>query len=131
MTARLFRQCLLALCVAAAALVLLGRHTSVDLWLADRMYDFTAGGFPWRDDWFAAVLMHQWMKSFFIGLGLVPFAILMVDARRSRKLLDAERRAGLAAVGLCFLLVSLAASLLKSGSMHGGICNAMAARFLT
>lgn len=118
MTKSLFRYCLLALCAAAFLLVILGRYTDVDLWLADQMYDFATGKFPWRENWFAAVLMHRWMKPVFIALGMVPFAILMIDRTLPCKLPGAESRAKLWGIALSFVLVTLAVTLLKRVSIH-------------
>lgn len=118
MTTRLFRQCLATLFAIAAVLVLMGRYTDTDQWLADWMYDFAAGNFPWRDNWFASVLMHQWMKPLFIGMGLTPLAVLTIDKAASQRLLGARQRLCLKVVFLSFLAVTLSVSVLKRISMH-------------
>jgi len=118
MTLRLFLRSLGLLALAAALLVWLGRHTDLDLRLADAMFDFPAQRFPWRGDWFASVVLHKWMKQVFIVLGLIPLALLAHDMLRRQRRLDPAQRALLVAIAGCFLLETLAVAVLKSFSIH-------------
>lgn len=129
MTKSLFRHCLLALLACAVMLVLLERHSNVNLWLADAMYDFSSRNFPLRDSWFAGVLMHRWMKSLFVCLALMPLGILSIDRIMSRSLLTSVGRAEILAVALSAVLIPLIISLLKTASIHAcpGMSNATAA----
>lgn len=113
-----FRRCILALLAIAVMLVLVDRYTDINTQLADWMYDFSAAHFPWRDNWFASVVMHRWMKPLFIGLGLIPIAVLLIDSLLSHQLLNEERRSGLKVIALSFVLVPLSVSLLKNLSIH-------------
>ncbi|MGH8807988.1 MAG: hypothetical protein ACREX0_08935, partial [Noviherbaspirillum sp.] len=114
---RLFRHALIVLFLCALALLYIGQYTNLDLQLADWMVDRGRQVFAWKDDWFAAVFMHQWMKYLFILVGLVLTGALLVDALASFRLLAPATRRRLAVVALASLMVPLVISLLKSSSV--------------
>ena len=108
----LLRKGGLTLLATALALVLLGQFTHLDLLLADRSFDAALRQFPWRDSWFADVLMHRWLK-----LPLSLFATGLLLAALSERLWgrprlqpgDRWRLRASAALALCIpLTISLA-----------------------
>lgn len=118
MTDRLFIQCLLALAIAAVLLIGIGRYTGIDLYLADRMYDFVQGQFTWRDNWFAAVFMHRWMKIVLIGAGLAVIGSLIVERVFAKVRFSDTTRSRLHVVAFSSLLVPLSVSIMKKLSIH-------------
>jgi len=61
----------------AFAILWIGNFTNLDMVLADHYYNFTTGKFPWKRDWFVAVLMHYWLRTILIvfGLGFILWEI--------------------------------------------------------
>jgi membrane-associated PAP2 superfamily phosphatase len=119
MSDRFFKRSLLLLAFCAVFLIILGRYTTIDLTLADRTFDSTARDFPWRQTWFASVLMHQWIKWILIGVGLLlslSFVKTFLPKARGQ---DPVRQSRLGIVVSSFVLVPLTVSLLKSiSSQH-------------
>ncbi|MET0962122.1 MAG: phosphatase PAP2 family protein [Noviherbaspirillum sp.] len=115
---RQFLQGLLILLCAALALVLIGRYTALDLYLADAMFDFAAMRFPWQEHWFYAGFMHHTMKALMMGVALAPAVALLVDRFTSLTLLDKRTRSILLLVTASALLIPLTISLLKAVSIH-------------
>lgn len=118
MNDKIFRQCLLALGIAAVFLFWLNRYTSIDVALADWMFDFSKHEFRWRHTWFAAVFMHESMKIALIAFGLALLALLVVDCTILPDFLANDTRRGLRLVVASFVLVPLVISVLKSTSIH-------------
>ena len=118
MTNRRFLQGLLVLLCAALALVVLGRYTALDLYLADAVFDFDAMRFPWREQWFLAGFMHHTMKVLMLGVALAPAAALLVDRFGRHALLDKRTRSILLLVTVSALLIPLAIGVLKTTSIH-------------
>ncbi len=108
----------LALLASAIALVLLEQFTNLDLVLADRSFDAALCQFPWRDSWFAEVLMHRWLKVplTLFGIGLVLVALGERLWRRPRlQPGDRWRLRASAALALCIpLTISVAKQLSAS-----------------
>lgn len=105
----------------AVAILLVGmaRETSVDLWLADRMFDATAGRFDWRNHWFAAEFMHRWARIPLVMMGALVVIAALVDGLRSISPLTYGHRLRLRMTAACALLVPLAVSLMKHySSVH-------------
>lgn len=118
MTDKLFTRALLWLGIIGLVLIWLGRYTNVDVALADWMFDFSKHEFSWRNNWFAAVFMHESMKIALIAFGLALLVLLVVGRFFVRDFLTADTRRGLYVVAASFLLVPLVISLLKSASIH-------------
>lgn len=104
-----------ALVLAASALliVLLAQFTDIDLALADLGYDAVAHRFPARDQWFAAVALHAWIKLPLVAAGaaLIAAALLGRTGRGPRP--SAERLRRLRASAALALLIPLSISVLK------------------
>jgi membrane-associated PAP2 superfamily phosphatase len=118
MTDKMLRQCLMALLVAAIALIYVGRYTDIDLLIADWMYDFSAGRFPWKETWFTTVFMHQWVKELSIGFVLALAASLIIDKVLDLHWYSPATRSRLYVVVLTYVAVPIIVSLLKSHSIH-------------
>jgi membrane-associated PAP2 superfamily phosphatase len=112
------RRGALALLAAAVVLALLEQFTNLDLALADRSFDAALRQFPWRDSWFAEVLMHRWLK-----LALTLLAVGLLLASLSERLWrlprlrpgDRWRMRASAALALCIpLTISVAKQLSAS-----------------
>ncbi|MDQ9172146.1 hypothetical protein Q8A64_17170 [Oxalobacteraceae bacterium R-40] len=71
-----------------------------------------------KDNWFAAVLMHRWVKYCLIVAGVSILGLLMVDFYRSSKWLNYDICKKLAVVALSFIAVPAIISVLKSQSIH-------------
>ena len=100
------------LLASATVLLLVFNLTPLDLHLADVWYDPLRGYWPMRDAWWAAVLVHRWMK---LALILAAFACIVMAWRR-RKSADAL---GWRLVATSSVLVPLAVSVGKRASaMH-------------
>ncbi len=118
MPKQFFRQTLCILLFFALLIIWIGRYTDVDLRLADAMFRPTGQVFPWKDNWFAEVFMHHWVKYCLIIAGVSIVGLLMVDLYRSSKWLDYATRTRLVVVALSFIIVPTVISILKSQSIH-------------
>ncbi len=105
-----------ALAGAGLAILWLGWHTDIDLWLADRAFDSSRRAFPWRDAWLADTLNHGILKAAFTALGLATIATVLADLARPMRRIGALTRLRLRVVALSAALVPLATSLLKQSS---------------
>lgn len=101
---------------AALAILWLGWHTDVDLWLADRAFDSSRMAFPWRDAWLADNFNHGMLKAAFTALGVTIIATVLVDLVRPMRRIGGRTRLRLRVVALSAALVPLATSLLKQSS---------------
>lgn len=115
---RYFFRALSGHAIAAVLLVVVGRFSDLDLHLADWMYDASLRQFPWRDNWFLAVLLHHWLKSLLFGFGVLLIAALVADRLGSRRLWAPLTRWRLQVVVASLVLVPVSVSLLKRSSMH-------------
>lgn len=118
MTKQFFRPALYLLLFFALFLVYLGRYTDIDLRLADTMFHTADRVFPWKDNWFAAVFMHRWVKYFLIIAGVSIIGLLITDSYRSSRWLTYSTRKRPAVVALSFIAVPTVISVLKSQSIH-------------
>lgn len=98
------------------AILWLGWHTDIDLWLADRAFDASRMAFPWRDAWLADHFNHRILKAVFTALGAAMIALAMVDLVRPFRRMHGFMRLRLRVVALSAALVPLTTSLLKQAS---------------
>jgi membrane-associated PAP2 superfamily phosphatase len=82
------------------------------------MYDFTTGTFAWSNNWYADILMHQWMKLVFISMGLVTAASLLLNHVFSLGWFSVDVRRKLYIILCSAALVPLSVSLMKMLSVH-------------
>ena len=110
---RALRRGGIVLIVLAVFLVGLARGTSIDLWLADRMFDAATGRFDWRDHWFAVDVMHRWVKIPLILLGASIVGAALADGVRPLTILSTNDRLRLRMAAACALLVPLVVAFVK------------------
>lgn len=108
-----YRTTSLALLGTALLLLIIGQYTDIDLWLADLHYDASAGGFPWRNTWFATDLMHGYVKNVLVWLGLLVIAATLVDLVFPGGLLSEQRSGQLRILALSAYLEPLIVKSLK------------------
>lgn len=118
MSNRQFLLGLMTLLSAALVLAFIGRYTTLDLQLADAMFDFGAMRFPWQDHWFFANFLHHTVKALMLGVALAPAAALLVDRFTKHGLLDKRTRSILLLITASALLIPLTISVLKTTSIH-------------
>lgn len=71
----------LLLAASAAGIYLLANHTSTDLALADRMFDFRQGRFPYKHGFFYETVMHGYAKTLLTGIWLVMLILALLPQR--------------------------------------------------
>lgn len=118
MTKQFFRQALYLLLYFAVLIAFVGQYTDIDLRLADAMFRVADRVFPWKDNWFATVFMHRWVKYFLIVAGVSSLGLLIADFYRSSRWLNYDTRKRFAVVALSFIVVPAVISMLKSQSIH-------------
>jgi membrane-associated PAP2 superfamily phosphatase len=69
---------------AAAMLLTMLEHTSVDLWLADQWFALEGGVWAWRDHWLTYDVIHHHGKQMLIVFGLVLLSFILLSFRWSR-----------------------------------------------
>lgn len=107
--------CRSVLVLLASALIILwlGNGTDVDLRLADLFYDAQLHAFPFRHNWFAVVIVHNFLKYFIMIPGLLLVALMLIDALRPFRAISAYMRVRLRFVAWSALLVPAIISLMK------------------
>lgn len=118
MTKQFYRQAIFILLFFALLIACVGRYTDLDLRLADATFHPVDRVFPWKDNWFAAVFMHRWVKYFLIVAGLAILGLLMLDFYRSSRWLNRDTQKRLTVVALSFIAVPAIISVMKSQSIH-------------
>lgn len=118
MTKQLFWRALYGLFLLAVIIGYISRYTHIDLRLADGMYSAVSHRFPWKDNWFASVFMHYWVKVFLIVLGMFLLGLLVANRFRSFRWLSKSDRKRLAVIVLSFFTIPAVISAMKSQSMH-------------
>ena len=100
------------LAASAVVLLLVFNLTRLDLRLADAWYDPSQGAWPMRRAWWAAVLVHRWMK---LALILAAFTCIVMAWRRRAS----ANASGGRLVAASSVLVPLAVSMGKrTSAMH-------------
>ena len=72
--------------LSAIGIYLLANHTSTDIALADRMFDFQQGRFPYKHGFFYETVMHGYAKTLLTGIWLTMliFALLPAHLRPAK-----------------------------------------------
>jgi membrane-associated PAP2 superfamily phosphatase len=112
------RRCLLVLPLSGLLLAWIGRYSGLDLQLGDAMFDPVSRSFPWRENWFAAVFMHVWMKYLFTCMGGAVLIALSANVLFPSSYLSRPMRGKLLVVLAAFITVPLAVGIIKSQSIH-------------
>lgn len=118
MSERHFLACLALLLCMALILVFIGRHTELDLALADHYYDAAAARFSGREDWFFEFVMHHLAKALMIAVGMVSPLVLLADRVLGYTLVSDETRRAVWVVALSSVAIPVAISLTKYFSIH-------------
>jgi len=106
----------LALLVSAVLLLGLAQFTSIDLWLAVSHFDVATQRFAWRDHWFAAVMMHRWVKVPLILFGATLLLLALSETLWRWPRLQAADRWRLRSSAALALCIPLSISLVKQFS---------------
>lgn len=108
------------LLAGAAAVILAMGMGSVDLFLADLMFDFHVHEFPWEHAWLTERFGHGILKTALTLLGAVPLAACAWDELARRRQagggLPAWWRLRVRLLSLCVVLIPLVTSMLKRAS---------------
>ncbi|MEO5933899.1 MAG: phosphatase PAP2 family protein [Duganella sp.] len=91
----------------------IGSYSSIDLTLADAMFDRASGTFPWRHAWLAEGFNHGILKTILQVLAVMAVSLAVWDWVRPRPGWDAPRRTGVRVLALSAILVPTAISVLK------------------
>jgi membrane-associated PAP2 superfamily phosphatase len=113
---RAIENIMLALACSGLLILWLGRHTDIDLRLADAAFDASRRAFPWRDAWLTDTVNHGVLKVLFTVLGGGIIATVLVDLLRPSLKFDGPARLRLRIVAVAAVLVPLVISLLKQAS---------------
>jgi membrane-associated PAP2 superfamily phosphatase len=112
---RTIRQLALGLLLGALAILIEGAG-SLDLWLADAMFDFHIHEFPWQHALLTEHFGHGTLKVLLTGLGALPVAAAIWDGLRRGRGLAPWWRLRVRLLALCTVLVPVVVSLLKRAS---------------
>ena len=91
----------------------IGSYSSIDLTLADAMFDRASGTFPWRHAWLAERFNHDILKTILQVLAVMAVSLAVWDWARPRPSWDAARRTGVRVLALSAILVPTTISVLK------------------
>ena len=105
------------LALSAFAILLVGEFTPIDLMIEDYYYDSTLKIFPWKNAWFAKVLMHVYVKNLILSCGLLLYSILLFDIFKPLNILNSWLRFRLRFVAVASVVIPLTLSLLKKNSV--------------
>lgn len=103
----------LALLVSAVLLAMLSQFGTLDMMLADLVFEPLAGRFPWREHWFTEVFMHRWVKALLMATGLALVLAAASEALWRWPRLHASAQLRLRASATLAVLIPLSISLVK------------------
>lgn len=112
-----FKSAWWMLALSAFAILLVGEFTPIDLMIEDYYYDSTLKIFPWKNAWFAKVLMHVYVKNLILGCGFFLYSILLFDIFKPLNILNSWLRFRLRFVAVASVVIPLTLSLLKKNSV--------------
>jgi membrane-associated PAP2 superfamily phosphatase len=115
-SAAVLRRGGLLLLLLAVLLAVLAQFTSLDIALADRVFDAALQRFPLRDNWFADEFMHRWVKLPLLVLGTLIVLAALLPPPFARPLLSPAGRWRLRIAAALVVLVPLCITLLKRHS---------------
>jgi membrane-associated PAP2 superfamily phosphatase len=79
---RAARRIAVALIAGALSTLLIGRHSDIDLLLADAVFDAASNTFPWRDAWLTDTFGHVILKRL-LTLAALGFIGVLLSMRSS------------------------------------------------
>lgn len=110
-----FAWCMLAL--TAVLILLVGEFTQIDLMIEDYYYDSDSKTFPWKNAWFAKVLMHVYVKNLILSCGFLLYLILLLDSLKPVQRLNDWIRFRLRFIAIASVIIPTMISLLKKHSV--------------
>ncbi len=110
---RAARRIAVALIAGALSTLLIGRHSDIDLLLADAVFDAASNTFPWRDAWLTDTFGHVILKRLLTLAALGFIGCAVVDAFQPLPRLCGLGRLRLRIVASSAILVPAVISLLK------------------
>lgn len=105
------------LIISAFVILLIGEFTQIDLMIEDYYYDSTLKTFPWKNTWFAKILMHVYVKNLILGFGFLLYSILLIDMFKPLMIMNNWSRLRLKFVALASIIIPLTLSVLKKYSV--------------
>lgn len=112
-----FKIAWLVLAISALIIYLVGEFTKIDLMIEDYYYDSTLKTFPWKNAWFAKVLMHVYVKNFILICGFLLYSILLIDMFKPLNVMSSWQRVRLRFVAMSSVIIPTTISLLKKYSV--------------
>ena len=103
--------------ISALVIFLVGEFTQIDLMIEDYYYDSTLKTFPWKNAWFAKVLMHVYFKNVILSCGFLLYLILLIDMFKPLHIMNSWLRFRLRFVATSSVIIPTAISLLKKYSV--------------
>ena len=103
----------IVLILSGMLILWIGSYSSLDLTLADAMFDRASGTFPWRHAWLAEGFNHGILKTILQILAVMAVSLAVWDWARPRPSWDVSRRTGVRVLALSAILVPTTISVLK------------------
>ncbi|WP_020559699.1 phosphatase PAP2 family protein [Thiofilum flexile] len=91
-----------------------GFEDRLDIWLADQMFDFTTAQFPLKESWFAATVMHVWLKHLMLAFVLCLVGLLAYELLSSKPKLNPTQLANLKIIVSAAIILPLLVGVLKA-----------------
>ena len=104
------------LALSALVILLVGEFTHIDLMIEDYYYDSALKTFPWKNAWFAKILMHVYVKNLILGCGFLLYSILLIDLIKPLRRLNSWLRFRLRFVAIASVIIPATLSILKKYS---------------
>ena len=105
------------LALSALVILLVGEFTQIDLIIEDFYYDSTLKIFPWKNAWFAKILMHVYIKNLILSCGFLLYLILLIDLFKPMHIVNSWFRFRLRFVATASVVIPVTLSLLKKHSV--------------
>lgn len=104
----------LAIAVGTAAVLLWPSWHALDEQVTRAFYDAAQGGFPWRNHWLFALVLHEWAKWAVVAIGVAILAAWVASYGAASL---ASRRRMLGYIVVAMALGPATVGVLKAGSM--------------
>jgi|APLak6261658528_1056013.scaffolds.fasta_scaffold03969_2 membrane-associated PAP2 superfamily phosphatase len=105
------------LAISSLFILLVGEFTKIDLMIEDYYYDTSLKTFPWKNVWFAKVLMHIYIKNVILSCGFVLYLVLLIDMIKPLHIISGWLRFRLRFIATASVIIPVTISLLKKYSV--------------
>lgn len=105
------------LALSAMVILLIGEFTQIDFMIEDFYYDSTLKTFPWKNAWFAKILMHVYIKNLILSCGFLLYLFLLIDLFKPMHIVNSWLRFRLRFVATASVVIPVTLSLLKKHSV--------------